>query len=107
MVDVTFVQHDGTEIKVAAEVGDNIMQVAIQNDIDGIVGECGGSMACATCHVYVDSEWEQKISPRSESEEEMLECAASEMAQNSRLSCQISLSQDLDGLKVHLPETQL
>ncbi|KFE34919.1 2Fe-2S iron-sulfur cluster-binding protein [Thioclava atlantica] len=106
MVKVTYVAHDGTQTTVEAEDGDSVMHAAVSNDVDGIVGECGGSMMCATCHCYVDEAWQDRVGPRSDGEEDMLEGAACEVNDRSRLSCQIKLGADLDGLVVHLPEEQ-
>ena len=107
MIKVTYVAHDGTETAIEAEEGTSVMQAAVSNDVDGIVGECGGSMMCATCHCYVDEAWEDRTGQRSDDEDEMLEGAASEVTGRSRLSCQIKLDPSLDGLVVHLPEEQL
>ncbi len=82
------------------------MQGATLNGIDGIEGECGGSCSCATCHVYVDEAWASKLPAMAEAEDEMLDCAESERKGNSRLSCQIKMSEELDGLVVYLPEKQ-
>ena len=106
MVTVTYVATDGTETSVEGTEGHSVMQTAVANDVDGIVGECGGSMMCATCHCYVDEAWTGKTGQRRPDEDDMLEGAASEVKENSRLSCQIKLTQDLDGLVVHLPEEQ-
>ncbi|WP_425052207.1 2Fe-2S iron-sulfur cluster-binding protein [Psychromarinibacter sp. S121] len=107
MVKVTYIEHDGTETTVEAAEGDSVMSAAIANGIDGIVAECGGSMMCATCHCYVDDAWTDSTGPRKEGEDDMLESAASEVKETSRLSCQIKLTADLDGLVVHLPEEQV
>lgn len=107
MVKVTYVAHDGTRSTVEAEEGESVMHVAVGNDIDGIVGECGGAMMCATCHCYVDEAWTDRVGGRADGEEDMLEGAASEVTDRSRLSCQIKLRDDLDGLVVHLPEDQI
>ncbi len=106
MVKVTYVAADGTETTVDGEEGASVMQTAVDNDIDGIVGECGGSMMCATCHCYVDDAWADKTGDRHEDEDDMLEGAASEVREHSRLSCQIKLQDSLDGLIVHMPEEQ-
>ena len=106
MVKVTYIAADGTETTVEAEEGASVMQTAIDNDVDGIVGECGGSMMCATCHCYVDEAWEARTGPRHDGEDDMLDCAADEVTPQSRLSCQIRLTPDLDGLRVRLPEAQ-
>ncbi|MCC0040524.1 MAG: 2Fe-2S iron-sulfur cluster binding domain-containing protein [Brucellaceae bacterium] len=107
MIKVTYVAQDGTETTLEAEEGASVMRTAVSNDLDGIVGECGGSMMCATCHCYVDEAWQDRAGRRSDDEDEMLEGAASEVTERSRLSCQIKLDQSLDGLIVHLPEEQL
>jgi 2Fe-2S ferredoxin len=82
------------------------MEGAIQNDVSGIVAECGGGCACATCHVFVDPEWVAKVGERSSMEQDMLECTAQESTEQSRLSCQIKISEDCDGLVVRMPEQQ-
>ncbi|MGK9054548.1 2Fe-2S iron-sulfur cluster-binding protein [Neorhizobium petrolearium] len=106
MTNVTFIAHDGTETTIDIANGDNVMRAALANDIDGIVGECGGSMMCATCHCYVDDAWADQVGPRADGEEDMLESAACEVKPTSRLSCQIRIEPELDGLIVHLPESQ-
>ena len=106
MVKVTYIAADGTETAVEGKEGDSVMQTAVSNDVDGIVGECGGAMMCATCHCYVDEAWTDKTGERQPEEDDMLEGAASEVKPNSRLSCQIKLTSDLDGLVVHTPEDQ-
>ncbi len=103
---VTYIQPDGSEQTVEAKPGDSVMQAAIAANVPGIVAECGGSMACATCHVYVDDAWASRTGTRSESEEDMLDCAMSEMKASSRLSCQLRLTDEMDGLTVHIPEEQ-
>ncbi|MBY6154637.1 2Fe-2S iron-sulfur cluster binding domain-containing protein [Vannielia litorea] len=103
---VTYIQPDGSEQTVEAKPGDSVMQAAIAANVPGIVAECGGSMACATCHVYVDDAWASRTGTRSESEEDMLDCAMSEMKDSSRLSCQLRLTDEMDGLTVHIPEEQ-
>ncbi len=107
MVKVTYVAFDGTETTVEGEPGASVMQTALDNNVEGIVGECGGSMMCATCHCHVDEAWVEKTGPRKDGEDDMLECAASDVTPTSRLSCQIRLSEDLDGLRVLLPEEQV
>lgn len=107
MVKVTFIHSDGREETVEGRAGDSVMATAIANDVEGIVGECGGSMMCATCHCYVDDDWSARSGARMDGEEDMLDCAVSELRPTSRLSCQIKLSAGLDGLTVHLPEAQV
>lgn len=98
--------HDGDTEIIEGVNGDSVMMTAVQNGIDGIVAECGGSLSCATCHVYVDEDWFARTGPASEDELEMLEGAMSPAGPTSRLSCQIELSDDLDGLVVRVPEEQ-
>lgn len=106
MPQVTYVAHDGARQTVDVPVGENVMRGALYNGIEGIVGECGGGLACATCHCYVEGDWTDKLAPPSEAELQMLESAVSEVKPNSRLSCQIALTEALDGLVVDLPEAQ-
>lgn len=106
MATVTYIEHNGTEHKVEIANGDTVMQAALNNMIDGIVGECGGGLACATCHCYVDDAWIDRVGEPCETEREMLEFASSETKPSSRLSCQITISDELDGLVVRLPESQ-
>ncbi|WP_028955232.1 2Fe-2S iron-sulfur cluster-binding protein [Sulfitobacter sp. 20_GPM-1509m] len=107
MIKVTFIEYDGTRTTVEGRNGDSVMSLAAAQGIDGIVAECGGGMMCATCHCYVDDKWFARTGPRSDDEADMLDCAVAEVRQTSRLSCQITLSDALDGLVVHLPETQV
>lgn len=104
---ITYMAADGAEIEVEAAEGDSVMQAAVANDVDGIIGECGGSMMCATCHCYVDEAWVGKTGAQNDGESDLLDCAASEVKPTSRLSCQIKMREDLDGLVIHLPESQL
>lgn len=106
MPQVTYVEHGGAEHVVEVPVGENVMRGALYNGIDGIIGECGGGLACATCHCYVDEEWLGLAGAPSEAEVEMLDSASAEVKPNSRLSCQIAVTEALDGLVVRLPETQ-
>jgi len=106
MPKITFVSSNGQRVDVEAEDGDSVMRTAIVNDVAGIEADCGGSLACATCHVYVDEGWIDRLTPMEDVENEMLDFTASERLPNSRLSCQIALSEALDGLVVRLPETQ-
>ena len=101
-----YIAHDGTTQIVEAQDGTSAMQAAIANGIAGIVAECGGSQMCATCHVYVDEAWLGKLTAMQATEGAMLDSTASERKANSRLSCQIVMSPELDGLVVHLPERQ-
>ncbi|MBT8149471.1 MAG: 2Fe-2S iron-sulfur cluster binding domain-containing protein [Pseudomonadales bacterium] len=106
MTTVTYINADGSEQKVAGEPGITVMQLAVDEGIDGIVAECGGGCACATCHCYVDEGWLDMVGPPNEFEAEMLDGTACERKANSRLSCQITLTEEMDGLIVHLPEEQ-
>lgn len=103
---VTYVQHDGTRQDVDVPVGDSIMQGAVNNMVEGIVAECGGGLACATCHCYVDDAWSDKTGEASTVENEMLEAVSAERKPTSRLSCQITVSEELDGIVIHLPASQ-
>ena len=106
-IEVTLIERDGTERTITdAETGKSLMQVARDNDVDGILGECGGSCACATCHVYVDDDWVDRVGGKSDTEQLMLE-EVFDPQPNSRLSCQIKVSEELDGLVVRLPERQV
>ena len=105
MVNLTFVAHDGSERAVEAAPGTSVMAAAIANDIPGIDADCGGSCACATCHVYVADEWAAQVGGPNPDEAEML-TLASDVRPTSRLSCQIRLSEALDGLVIETPENQ-
>ena len=105
MAKITYIEHNGTNHTVDVQNGLTVMEGAVQNNIPGIDADCGGSMACATCHVYVKEEWYNKINEKSEGEDDMLD-QAYEPKKNSRLSCQIIVSDDLDGLIVDMPEKQ-
>ncbi|MBE3637610.1 2Fe-2S iron-sulfur cluster-binding protein [Mangrovicoccus algicola] len=104
---LTFIAHDGTETVVEARPGDTVMSTALAHDVGGILGECGGSMMCATCHCHVDPDWTAATGARMDGEDDMLDCAASEVTQTSRLSCQIRLTEAMDGLVIRLPEAQV
>jgi 2Fe-2S ferredoxin len=103
---VTFLQADGRKSEVEAIAGDSLMETAIDNDIDGIIAECGGACSCATCHVYVDEAWLDRLRPPEPLEDGMLDCVL-DRRPNSRLSCQIRLSDDLDGIMVRVPDSQI
>jgi 2Fe-2S ferredoxin len=105
-VTVTYISHTGETQSVAVPVGDSVMEGAIKNGVDGIVAECGGACQCATCHVYVDEAWLGRLNPIQEDEDAMLDTTASERRPNSRLGCQIPLTETLDGLTVTTPPTQ-
>lgn len=105
MVNITFIDAEGVSRTVEAEPGATLMETAIRNGIPGIEAECGGACACATCHVYVDEEWREKTGAPESMEEDMLDFAF-EVRPNSRLSCQIRITDELDGLTVHTPARQ-
>ena len=105
MVKINFIDHTGETRSVEAETGSTVMEAAIRNAIPGILAECGGACACATCHVYVDDEWKEKTGDPSPMEEDMLDFAF-DVRPNSRLSCQIKVSDELDGFTVTVPERQ-
>ncbi len=105
MVKVKFVDSNGSETVVEAPEGSTVMETAVKNGIGGILAECGGACTCATCHVYIDQAWADKVGPASGDEEEMLTLAI-DPAPNSRLSCQVALTAELDGLVVNIPVAQ-
>lgn len=107
MPQVTYIQFNGATCTIDVPAGENVMHGALFNGVEGIVGECGGALACATCHCYVDEAWTEKVGgPASQEERDMLEIAAGEVRANSRLGCQIVVTEELDGLVVRTPETQ-
>lgn len=106
MPKVTYVQQDGTARMIDTARGSSVMHAATSNGVGGIDAECGGACSCATCHIYVDEAWLRRLQPIGADEEGMLECTASERRPNSRLSCQIRMENELDGLVVHIPEAQ-
>ena len=106
MAKVTYIEHCGQKHEIDVANGLTVMEGAVQNDIPGIDADCGGSMACATCHVYVKEDWFQKLPNKETGEDDMLDQAYEPKA-NSRLSCQITVSDELNGLVVHLPEKQV
>lgn len=107
MASVIFIDHTGNRHTVAIPDGNTVMQAAVNNNLPGITAECGGGLACATCHCYVDDAWVGKVGgPSSDAESEMLDAVASERKPSSRLSCQITVTAELDGLVVHVPERQ-
>ena len=105
MAKITYIEFDGTEHVVDVKNGLSVMEGAVKNNIPGIDADCGGACACATCHVYVDPAWTEAAGERSEMEESMLDFADG-VKDNSRLSCQIKVTDALDGLIVRLPEAQ-
>ena len=106
MAKITYIEHNGKNHTIDLTNGLSVMEGAVQNNIPGIDADCGGSMACATCHVYVKEEWFNKLPKKEDGEEDMLDMAF-EPKKISRLSCQILVSDELDGLIVNLPEKQV
>ena len=105
MPKITFIDADGTSREVDTKTGSSIMEAAVQNMIPGIDADCGGACACATCHVYVAADWLPKLKAKDDMEDSMLDFAE-EVQDNSRLSCQILMNDDLDGITVTTPASQ-
>ena|SRR5450432_2197484 len=105
MPKVTFIAFSGGTHTVEVPVGTTLMRAATDNCVPGIDGDCGGNCACATCHIYVDADWSERLAARTASEDEMLN-SVDELRGNSRLACQITLTEGLSGLVVSLPEAQ-
>ena len=105
MPKIIFIMPDGTRNETDVQNGYSVMEAAINNNIEGIVAECGGACACATCHSYVDEAWLDKIPPMDDMEDSMLD-AAYERQDNSRLTCQIEVNDDLDGLIIHVADNE-
>ena len=105
MAKITYVEHDGTEHAIDVKTGLTVMEGAVKNNIPGIDADCGGACACATCHVYVDEAWASKTGEKSAMEESMLDFAEN-VEPSSRLSCQIKVTDDLEGLTIRMPESQ-
>ena len=105
MTQITFIDSGGTARTVDGENGSTVMETAIRNGVPGIEAECGGACACSTCHVYIDEAWREKVGEPSPMEEDMLDFAY-DVKPNSRLSCQMKVSDDLNGLVVRTPERQ-
>ena len=105
MAKITYIEHSGKSHTIQVQNGLTVMEGAVQNNIPGIDADCGGSMACATCHVYVKEEWFNKLPKKEDGEEDMLDMAY-EPNKFSRLSCQLTVSDELEGLVVNLPVKQ-
>ena len=105
MAKINYITHDNQNFSIEVQSGLTVMEGAVQNDIPGIDADCGGGMACATCHVYVKEEWFDKLPKKEDGEEDMLDMAF-EPKKNSRLSCQLIVSDELDGLVVNIPSKQ-
>ena len=107
MTTITFIHPDGRSEHIEARIGDSLMQLAVANGIDEIVAECGGNAMCATCHVYVDDRWIDRLPAMTEEQDALLDGTASDRLPTSRLSCQIKVEPELDGLVLRLPERQV
>ena len=105
MAKIIFIEHDGTEHSVDAKLGSSLMLAAVSNGVPGIDADCGGSCSCATCHVFVHPEWQDRVGETNLTEEAMLSLSP-DKKENSRLSCQIQVTEELDGLIVETPEFQ-
>ncbi len=107
MPKITYVENNGTKHEVDVPVGHTVMEGARDNNIPGIEADCGGACACSTCHVYVDKEWLDKLPSKQAMEQDMLDFAWEPDGERSRLTCQIPVTNDLDGLVVYMPERQI
>lgn len=106
MPKVVFIAIDGASRIVDAQAGESVMAAAVRNGIPGIIGECGGNCSCATCHVYVDEEFYASVGGADDMEDDLLDLGVADRRDTSRLSCQIQVTEDLDGLTVHVPAEQ-
>lgn len=106
MAKITYIEFNGNERVLDVQPGTSVMQAAVSNGVRGIIGDCGGNCSCATCHVYVDQDWITRIGDKGTAEESLLE-EVCEVQANSRLSCQIKVMDELDGLVVRLPAKQV
>jgi ferredoxin, 2Fe-2S len=105
MPTIVFIEHNGEKREVQAEAGRSVMQAAVENAVPGIVADCGGSCSCGTCHGFIDPAWLEMIPPAGTAEAAMLE-GLLELKANSRLTCQIAVTADIDGMIVRLPKSQ-
>lgn len=103
MPKITWKYQDGSEVSADIKEGVNLMEAAVANNINGVVGECGGNLSCATCHVYVDEAWLDKTGDVEDFEDVMLDVTEAERKPNSRLSCQIKASDSIEGVIIHVP----
>jgi 2Fe-2S ferredoxin len=103
---VVFILQDGDSRTADVPVGTTVLTAALKNGVDGIIGECGGVCMCATCHIYVNEDFLEKLPPIKDTEEAVLEVTNAERLTNSRLSCQIKMTEELDGLTVQVPPSQ-
>jgi 2Fe-2S ferredoxin len=104
---ITFIRPDSRSERIEADIGESAMQAATRHGVDEIVAECGGNAMCATCHVYVDENWIGRLADASEEENALLDGVAAERQASSRLSCQIKIEHNLDGLVLRLPDRQV
>lgn len=104
---VTFIDPDGTERTVDAEPGASLLQLAFDNGIEGLLGECGGSCSCATCHLYIEAGDDSLLGAKSVMEDELLDAAAADRLPNSRLGCQVRIAAGMSAVTVRVPETQI
>jgi len=104
---VLFIETNGTSIEVDVPLGHNLMMAACASGVQGILGDCGGALSCATCHVLVDERYVPLLQEPDDTERQMLEFTAAPRQPNSRLSCQILMREELDGIVLHLPHTQV
>ena len=107
MAKITYIEHNGTEHVVVVSSGLTVMEGARDNNVPGIEADCGGACACSTCHCYVDSAWVAKLPAKDDMEADMLDFAWQPDVERSRLTCQVKVTDELDGLIVHLPEKQI
>jgi ferredoxin, 2Fe-2S len=106
MPKVIYIAHDGEKTELDVAIDNNLMMAAVFDGVSGIDGMCGGCLACATCHVYVDDSWAQKLPSMGEDEDTLLSQVASERKQTSRLSCQLLMTAELDGIIIYMPNAQ-
>lgn len=106
MPQIIFITHDGTEYQADAAIGESVMKVASNASVPGILADCGGEGSCGTCHCYIDAAWISRIPAPAPNEAEMLQCVLDPI-ENSRLSCQVKVTQDLDRMVIRLPESQV
>ncbi len=106
MPKIIYIANDGTRTEQDVPVGWSVMEGAVQNNIDGIDADCGGCLSCATCHVFIEPEWVDKLVAKEDLEDDMLDCSAVDREPNSRLSCQLTVTEEMDGLVVRMPEFQ-
>lgn len=105
MPKIVYIDHSGERYELEVPVGKTVMEGAVDNGVPGVDGDCGGQASCATCHVYIDAEYQHLLPAKSEVEEEMLELAV-DVRENSRLGCRLAIDERLEGMVVHTPESQ-